>query len=66
MVAKLANTVRRLNLVAAEDWIKRVDAWRRSQPALPSRSEAIRRLVELGLDALEAKAKPRPRKPPKG
>jgi hypothetical protein len=26
-----------------------IDEWRRRQPDLPSRSEAIRRLVELGL-----------------
>jgi len=26
-----------------------IDAWRARQPDLPSRSEAIRRLVELGL-----------------
>jgi hypothetical protein len=28
-----------------------IDAWRRSQPDLPNRSEAIRRLLELGLKA---------------
>jgi metal-responsive CopG/Arc/MetJ family transcriptional regulator len=28
-----------------------IDAWRRKQPDLPSRSEAIRRLIELGLKA---------------
>jgi len=26
-----------------------IDEWQRRQPELPSRSEAIRRLVELGL-----------------
>ncbi|MGD9882862.1 MAG: hypothetical protein AB7U95_22375 [Reyranella sp.] len=26
-----------------------IDAWRRQQPDLPTRQEAIRRLVELGL-----------------
>jgi hypothetical protein len=31
-------------------WLKRIDAWRRHQPNLPSRSEAIRRLVEIGLE----------------
>lgn len=29
----------------------RIDDWRRRQPDLPSRSEAIRRLVERGLQA---------------
>ena len=29
--------------------LQKVDEWRRKQPDLPSRPEAIRRLVELGL-----------------
>jgi len=29
--------------------IERVDAWRRKQQDLPSRAEAFRRLIELGL-----------------
>jgi hypothetical protein len=29
--------------------IAEIDDWRRQQPDLPSRTEAIRRLVELGL-----------------
>jgi hypothetical protein len=28
-----------------------IDGWRRKQPELPSRPDAIRRLVELGLKA---------------
>jgi hypothetical protein len=62
MVAKLASAVQRLQLIAPVDWLKRIDAWRRHQPNLPSRSEAIRRLVELGLDAAQRGEK----KPPKG
>ena len=31
--------------------IERVDAWRRKQEDLPSRAEAFRRLIELGLSA---------------
>jgi hypothetical protein len=53
MVAKLASAVKRLQLIAPVDWLKRIDAWRRHQPNLPSRSEAIRRLVEMSLDAAE-------------
>lgn len=34
---------------ATEEFLRRIDDWRRSQPELPSRAEAIRRLVELGL-----------------
>jgi hypothetical protein len=30
-------------------WMKRIDDWRRKQDDLPSRAEAIRRLVDLGL-----------------
>lgn len=40
----------RLQLVAPRSWIDRVDEWRRNQPGIPSRSEAIRLLVEKGLD----------------
>jgi hypothetical protein len=31
------------------DLLKRLDDWRRAQPDLPSRPEALRRLAELGL-----------------
>jgi metal-responsive CopG/Arc/MetJ family transcriptional regulator len=41
-------------MMAATD-VAAIDEWRRKQPDLPSRSEAIRRLIELGL--LEAKGK---------
>jgi hypothetical protein len=34
---------------ASEDFLKSVDKWRAKQPDKPSRAEAIRRLVELGL-----------------
>jgi hypothetical protein len=33
------------------DMAKQLDDWRREQPDLPGRPEAIRRLVELGLKA---------------
>jgi hypothetical protein len=36
---------------ASEDFLRRIDDWRRRQPALPSRAEAIRRLIEFGLAA---------------
>jgi hypothetical protein len=53
MVAKLASAVKRLQLIAPVDWLKRIDAWRRHQPDLPTRSEAIRALVSAALDAAE-------------
>lgn len=41
----------RIQLVASNEFSKTVDHWRRTQSDLPSRSEAIRRLVQLGLSA---------------
>src|SRR2546430_16020718 len=40
----------------SDDFIDKVDAWAADQPDLPARSEAIRRLVELGL-TIRTKAK---------
>ncbi len=39
----------RIQLVASQEFSKTVDDWRRHQSDLPSRSEAIRRLVQMGL-----------------
>jgi len=39
----------RFEMRATDSWIKLVDDWRRQQPDLPSRAEAIRRLVEQAL-----------------
>ncbi len=39
----------RFEMRAGPGWLARVDEWRRSQPDLPSRAEAIRRLVEKAL-----------------
>ena len=50
MVAKLAAAVARLNIIVPVDWLKRIDARRRHQPDLPTRSEAIRTLVSRALD----------------
>lgn len=38
----------RIQLVASTEFSKMIDQWRRTQSDLPSRSEAIRRLVQLG------------------
>jgi nitrogen regulatory protein PII len=43
----------RIQLVASASFGKVVDDWRRQQHDLPSRSEAIRRLVHLGLQNYE-------------
>jgi hypothetical protein len=39
----------RVQIVAPASWIRRIEEWRRAQPKIPSRSDAIRQLVELGL-----------------
>jgi hypothetical protein len=36
---------------APDDWWRDIDDWRRLQPDLPTRAEAIRRLVAKGLKA---------------
>jgi hypothetical protein len=41
----------RVQIVAPASWIRRIEEWRRAQPKIPSRSDAIRQLVELGLKA---------------
>jgi hypothetical protein len=39
----------RVQLVISKGQVRAIDEWRRQQPDLPSRSEAIRRLIEVGL-----------------
>lgn len=39
----------RLQMVIAPSQVAAIDAWRKEQPDLPSRSEAIRRLIDLGM-----------------
>jgi hypothetical protein len=36
---------------ATDEFLRRIDDWRRRRPELPSRAEAIRRLIEAGLRA---------------
>lgn len=38
-----------LQMRVSEDFLRLVDDWRRQQPDIPSRSEAIRRLVEIAI-----------------
>ena len=42
----------------SEDFLRSIDDWRRQQPGLPSRAEAIRRLTEAGLGKTPASAPP--------
>ena len=41
----------RIPVMMSSEEVAAIDEWRRKNPDLPSRSEAIRRLVELGLKA---------------
>jgi hypothetical protein len=34
-----------------EEWLSTIDEWRKRQPVLMTRTEAVRRLVEIGLVA---------------
>lgn len=40
----------RIQIVAPASWVERVEEWRRKQPKIPSKSEAIRMLVDQALD----------------
>jgi hypothetical protein len=64
MPPKLANEIKRLQLVVPKEWLAEVEAWRRRRPdPMPNTSEAIRHLVKLGL---KADAVDKPKKKPKG
>lgn len=43
----------RMQIVAPSSWLARVEEWRRQQPKIPSKSEAVRILVDLALAAEE-------------
>lgn len=44
----------RFEMRLSADDVIRLDDWRRQQPDIPSRAEAIRRLVELGMTVDDA------------
>ena len=51
MPKKLADAVQRIALMIPTDLVKRVNQWRGRQTDVPSLSEAVRRLIEMGLGA---------------
>jgi hypothetical protein len=51
------------NMRMPSDTLRRIDEWRRRSPDLPTRAEAARRLIEIGLRAPRAEDPPRPRRP---
>jgi hypothetical protein len=55
MAAELRN--QRIPVLMTASEVRQLDAWRRSQDDLPSRGEAVRRLLALGLQG----AAPKPR-----
>lgn len=44
----------RVQVVAPASWVQRIEEWRRKQPRIPSKSEAIRILVDRALADEEA------------
>jgi uncharacterized protein len=50
----------RFEMRLSVELLRRIDEWRRAQSDLPSRAEAIRRLIELGLKAAAEGGSQRP------
>jgi uncharacterized protein len=44
-----------IQLRVSVDILRKIDQWRKKQPDIISRSEAIRRLIDLGLTAGQSK-----------
>jgi len=67
MPPKLANKVKKLNLIVPDDLAEEIDDWRSHQPGIPNVSAAIRQLIKLGLKASNANHdKPKAAKKSKG
>jgi metal-responsive CopG/Arc/MetJ family transcriptional regulator len=47
----------RFEMRVSSELLESIDEWRRHEPDIPPRAEAIRRLIEAGLKALGAKHK---------
>jgi hypothetical protein len=62
MPPKLANKVKKMNLILPDELVKRIDAWRGRQEGVPNASLAIRQLLEWALDAADAGGKPKPKR----
>ena len=60
---KLDSEIKRLQLVIGQRLFLRIDGWRRRQPPpMPNTSEAIRKLIEMSLDADASGDKSKPKK----
>lgn len=62
MPPKLAKETKRLNLVVDVEWVQKINIWRGRQPDVPNLSEAIRVLVDAGLEARVKPDKPKGKK----
>jgi metal-responsive CopG/Arc/MetJ family transcriptional regulator len=51
-----------ISIRVGDDFLKRLDEWRRRQNDLPSRPEAIRRLIKLGLHSRDRRVEKKQRK----
>jgi hypothetical protein len=47
------------NVRLPEELVSRIDQWRREQPEIPGRAEAIRQLIDAGLRRLNPLARKR-------
>ncbi|WP_158000029.1 hypothetical protein [Sphingomonas elodea] len=47
--------MQRFEMKAPAPWLHEIDRWRARQPGIPSRAEAIRQLVAIGLKAADPK-----------
>jgi hypothetical protein len=55
MSTKSEKKDQRIPVMMSSEEVDAIDAWRRRHPDLPSRSEAIRQLVRLGLKVKQPK-----------
>lgn len=59
MPPKLADETQRINLLAERKWLNKIDDWRKQYEWPPTRSDAIRQLVDIGVEALANGYKPK-------
>jgi hypothetical protein len=63
MPPKLANKIKRLQLVVPDEQHTKINEWRIHQPGIPNVSQAIRMLIDIGLAASDKPKPPKPKKP---
>jgi hypothetical protein len=49
-----------LHMRVDDDFFRDLDEWRRQQPGLPNRTDAVRQLIKLGMQATAAPAAGKP------